>query len=93
MKIEIEKREYDRLKSREEKLLAYYDWWLDEKWAWKDLNTIEEVINDNIRLRAEIKKLKELLEITVQTKNEKIRNLLEELEFYEKQEEHSMRED
>lgn len=57
MKIEIEKREYDRLKSREEKLLAYYEWW--REWEWMDLNTIEEVINDNIRLREENKKLKE----------------------------------
>lgn len=30
-------------------------------------------------------KLKELLNITVQTKNEYIRNLLEELEYYKKQ--------
>ena len=57
MKIEIEKREYDRLKSREEKLLAYYEWW--KEWEWMDLNTIEEVINDNIRLREENKKMKE----------------------------------
>lgn len=107
MKIEIEKREYDRLKSREEKLLAYYEWW--REWEWMELNSIEEVINDNIRLREENKKLKEkydwltmypqdmkelkeeniklkeFLNITVQTKNEKIRNLLEELEYYKKQ--------
>ncbi|MBQ6632403.1 MAG: hypothetical protein IJH55_09985 [Romboutsia sp.] len=30
------------------------------------------------------KKLKEFLDITVQTKNEKIRNLIEEIEFYKK---------
>ena len=57
MKIEIEKREYDRLKSREEKLIAYYEWW--REWEWMELNSIEEVINDNIRLREENKKLKE----------------------------------
>lgn len=57
MKIEIEKREYDRLKSREEKLLAYYEWW--REWEWMELKSIEEVINDNIRLREENKNLKE----------------------------------
>lgn len=36
-------------------------------------------------LKEENKKLKESLNITVQTKNEKIRNLLEELEYYKKQ--------
>lgn len=36
-------------------------------------------------IKEENKKLKEFLNITVQTKNEKIRNLLEELEYYKKQ--------
>ena len=47
MKIEIEKSEYDRLKSREEKLLAYYGWFVDKE---NDLATVEDIINENIEL-------------------------------------------
>ena len=48
MKIEIEKSEYDRLKSREEKLMAYYEWFVDKE---NDLATVEDIINENIELR------------------------------------------
>lgn len=44
-------------------------------------------------MKEKYEKLKEFLDITVQTKNEKIRNLLDELEFYKKQYKHSMWED
>ena len=47
MKIEIEKSEYDRLKSREEKLMAYYGWFVDKE---NDLATVEDIINENIEL-------------------------------------------
>ena len=48
MKIEIEKSEYDRLKSREEKLMAYYEWFVDKE---NDLATVEDIVNENIELR------------------------------------------
>ena len=48
MKIEIEKSEYDRLKSREEKLFAYYGWFVDKE---NDLATVEDIVNENIELR------------------------------------------
>ena len=48
MKIEIEKSEYDRLKSREEKLMAYYEWFIDKE---NDLATVEDIVNENIELR------------------------------------------
>lgn len=61
MKIEIEKSEYDRLKSREEKLMAYYEWFVDKE---NDLVTVEDIVNknteleeENIKLKEEIKKL------------------------------------
>ena len=47
-KIEIEKSEYDRLKSREEKLMAYYEWFVDKE---NDLATVEDIVNENIELR------------------------------------------
>ena len=56
MKIEIEKSEYDRLKSREEKLMAYYEWFVDKE---NDLVTVEDIVNKNIELEEENKKLKE----------------------------------
>ena len=56
MKIEIEKSEYDRLKSREEKLMAYYGWFVDKE---NDLVTVEDVVNKNIELEKENKKLNE----------------------------------
>ena len=56
MKIKIEKSEYDRLKSREEKLMAYYEWFVDKE---NDLVTVEDVVNKNIELEEENKKLKE----------------------------------
>ena len=55
MKIEIEKSEYDRLKSREEKLMAYYEWFVDKE---NDLVTVEDIVNKNIKLEEENKKLK-----------------------------------
>ena len=55
MKIEIEKSEYDRLKSREEKLMAYYEWFVDKE---NDLATVEDIVNKNIKLEEENKKLK-----------------------------------
>lgn len=58
MKIEIEKSEYDRLKSREEKLMAYYEWFVDKE---NDLATVEDVVNKNIKLEEENKKLREEL--------------------------------
>jgi len=59
MKIEIEKSEYDRLKSREEKLMAYYEWFVDKE---NDLATVEDIVNKNIKLEEENKKLREELE-------------------------------
>lgn len=56
MKIEIEELEYDRLKSREEKLMAYYGWFVDKE---NDLATVEDIVNKNIELRNENKKLNE----------------------------------
>ena len=70
MKIEIEKSEYDRLKSREEKLMAYYEWFVDKE---NDLATVEDIINKNIELEEENKKL-----------NEKVRFLEECLDRKEK---------
>lgn len=61
MKIEIEKSEYDRLKSREEKLMAYYEWFVDKE---NDLVTVEDIVNKNIELMEENKKLREELEKT-----------------------------
>jgi regulator of replication initiation timing len=58
MKIEIEKSEYDRLKSREEKLMAYYEWFVDKE---NDLVTVEDIVNKNIELEEENKKLREEL--------------------------------
>ena len=55
MKIEIEKSEYDRLKSREEKLMAYYEWFVDKD---NDLATVEDIVNKNIELEEENRKLK-----------------------------------
>lgn len=57
MKIEIEKSEYDRLKSREEKLMAYYEWYVYDKE--NDLSTVEDIINKNIELEEENEKLRE----------------------------------
>ena len=60
------------------------DWIIEEniksfaKWFVDNQSRIAELEEKN-------RKLKELLDITVQTKNEKIRNLLEELEYYKKQ--------
>lgn len=59
MKIEIEKSEYDRLKSREEKLMAYYEWFVDKK---NDLVTVEDVVNKNIELEKENKNLNKQIE-------------------------------
>ena len=56
MKIEIEKSEYDRLKSREEKLMAYYEWFVDKE---NDLVTVEDIVNKNTELEEENRKLKE----------------------------------
>jgi transcription termination factor NusB len=56
MTIEIEKSEYNRLKSREEKLMAYYEWFVDKE---NDLATVEDIVNKNIKLEEENKKLKE----------------------------------
>ena len=84
MKIEIEKSEYDRLKSREEKLMAYYGWFVDKE---NDLATVEDIVNKNIELEEEIKSLKnELMEdMKTETKlNEKIRFLEECLDNKEK---------
>ena len=58
MKIEIEKSEYDRLKSREEKLMAYYEWFVDKE---NDLVTVEDIVNKNIELEEENKELKEII--------------------------------
>ena len=51
MKIEIEKSEYDRLKSREEKLLAYYGWFVDKE---NDLATVEDIVTENIKLKSDL---------------------------------------
>lgn len=61
---------------------------LKKKYDWLTMypQDMKELKEENI-------KLKEFLNITVQTKNGKIRNLLEELEWYKKQYEHSMGED
>ncbi len=72
MKIEIEKSEYDRLKSREEKLMAYYEWFVDKE---NDLATVEDIVNKNIKLEEENKKLKEENEI------QKKLNLWERMEY------------
>jgi len=60
MKIEIEKSEYDRLKSREEKLMAYYEWFVDKE---NDLATVEDIVNKNIKLEEENKNLKKELKL------------------------------
>lgn len=59
MKIEIEKSEYDRLKSREEKLMAYYGWFVDKE---NDLATVEDIVNKNIELEGRIRFLEECLD-------------------------------
>ena len=59
MKIEIEKSEYDRLKSREEKLMAYYGWFVDKE---NDLATVEDIVNKNIELEEEIRFLEQCLD-------------------------------
>lgn len=59
MKIEIEKSEYDRLKSREEKLMAYYEWFVDKE---NDLATVEDIVNKNIELEEENKRLQSSLD-------------------------------
>jgi transcription termination factor NusB len=66
MKIEIEKSEYDRLKSREEKLMAYYEWFVDKE---NDLATVEDIITENIKLKEENKKLKENWSIEIKICN------------------------
>lgn len=59
MKIEIEKREYDRLKSREEKLMAYYEWFVDKE---NNLVTVEDIITENIELKKTKEAYKEIIE-------------------------------
>jgi len=49
------------------------------------VKNLAEYKNEITDLKEKKEKQKELLDITVQTKNEKIRNLLEELEYYKKQ--------
>jgi transcription termination factor NusB len=58
--MEIEEQEYKRLKSREEKLMAYYEWYVDKE---NDLATVEDIVNKNIKLEEENRKLKESLDI------------------------------
>ena len=86
MKIEIEKSEYDRLKSREEKLMAYYEWFVDKE---NDLATVEDIVNKNIELEEENKKLNEkvrFLEECLDRKeklNEKYRKEIDESHVYD----------
>ena len=47
--------EIKRLKSREEKLMAYYEWFVDKD---NDLATVEDIVNKNIELEEENRKLK-----------------------------------
>ena len=54
--IRVEKSEYDRLKSREEKLMAYYERFVDKN---NDLATVEDIVNKNIELEKENKSLRE----------------------------------
>ena len=70
MKIEIEKSEYDRLKSREEKLMAYYEWFVDKD---NDLATVEDIVNKNIELEEEIKKLKSDLSLVIKERDDNIK--------------------
>lgn len=70
MKKEIEKSEYDRLKRREEKLMAYYEWFVDKE---NDLATVEDIVNKNIELEEENKKLRE--------ENEELKERIEALEL------------
>ena len=59
MKIEIEKSEYDRLKSREEKYLAYMDML---SYRWEDETYVDALCWKVAKLEEENKKLKEELE-------------------------------
>lgn len=56
MKVEIEKSEYNRLKSREEKLIAYYEWFVDKE---NDLATVEDIVNKHIELEEENETLRD----------------------------------
>jgi oligoribonuclease (3'-5' exoribonuclease) len=69
MKIEIEKSEYDRLKSREEKLMAYYEWFVDKE---NDLVTVEDIITENIELKEAMKELNNYNKFRIQ-ENKKLK--------------------
>lgn len=48
-----------KLKSREEKLLAYYKWYVDKE---HNLTEVEDIITENIKLKEKVKELEERLD-------------------------------
>lgn len=55
--IELMKEEIKKLKSREEKLMAYYKWYVDKE---HNLTEVEDIITENIKLKEKLNKLEDV---------------------------------